>query len=340
MNFLFIIGILFSSSDRNLPFIFGGRISTGYQDYRFENQRGDFYILLEPYLKYERIRKLGISISGNGIFYRYFITGNMRFIGDSNVNFQYSLKDISFRMVDSLTTLSKDITKPYELLSEIVLRNSLYSEIKVINRLTRKLSFNGFLRGGYNLFLYEDIDYSFIILNGEIEGYITKKVRGGGCIETKYFGIGDWMRFSPSLFIRSFLFRLKTEIRVGYNFLRKGKGEGLMGRIFVQYTMDKNEISGSIYRTAGEDFKANRYVTEGGGISFIWRASRKIRFGGDGNIFRVKFEEGKSTGYISTGFNAGWTLKSFEIFSSYRFFHPFEGMNFSDVRIGLGWEWK
>jgi hypothetical protein len=335
MSLLFIIGILLSSPERNLPFLFGGRFSTGYQDYRFENQRGDFYILIEPYIKFERIKKFGISVSGDGMFYRYFITENMRFVGNSDVHVQYNFKEITFITGDSLSTLSKDITKPDELFSELVMRNSLYSEISTRKNLSRRISFTGSIRGGYNILFYEDIDYPFGIFNGEVEGYMTKRIRGGGGLEVKYFGIEDWMRFSPFCFIRIFLFRLKTEIRGGYNFLSKGEREGFMGRIFVQYSAGRNEISGSLYRTSGEDFMGKRYITEGGGFSIIWRLGRKIRVGGDASLYRVKYEGEEDKGYISTGLNAGYTLKSFELFSACRFFHPFEGNDFSDVRAGI-----
>lgn len=339
MNFLFTI-IFISYTDRNLPFLFGGNFSSGYQDYRFDNQRGDYYLLIEPYLKFERIRRVGITLSGNGTFYRYFITGKMGFGGNSDVNLRYNFKSIVFSVGDSLSLLSKDITKPEELFPELVMRNSLYSEIKVESRLGRRVSFDGFIRGGYNLFFYEDLDYPFGIFNAEIEGYITKRMRGGSGLEIKYFGIRDWMRFSPFCFIRIFLFRLKTEIKTGYNILSTGEKEGFMGRVFVQYTLGRNEIAGSIYRTAGEDFRGNRYRTEGGSISVLWRLGMKIRFGGDWSLFRVRFEGGDSTGYISAGLNAGWRLKFFEIFAVYKLFHPFEGMDFSDIRIGMGWDLK
>jgi len=340
MNLLFITLILLSYPHRNFPFLFGARFSIGYQDYKFEGQRGDFYFLIEPYIKFERVRKVGISISGNGMLYRYFITENMRFTGNSEVQFQYNFRTMKVIIGNSLSTLSKDITKPDELFSELVLRNSFYSEISTRINLTRRTSFNGFIRGGYNIFFYEDIDYPFGIFNGELEGYITKRIRGGGGLEMKYFGIEDWMKFSPFCFVRIFLFRLKTEIKGGYNFLSKGEREGFMGRIVVQYAAGGNEISGSIYRSSGEDFRGRRYITEGGGVFLLWRLGRKIRIGGDGSIFRVKFEDEESKGYISTGLNAGYALKSFELFSTYRFFHPFKGMDFSDIRFGIGWNLK
>jgi len=337
MSIFFIMGILFSYPERNFPFLLGGKLSAGYQDYRFGKQRGDFYILLEPFIKFERVKKFGVSVSGNGMFYRYFITGNMRFIGNSDIHFQYNFKDVTFIIGDSLSALSKDITKPEELFSELVMRNSSYSEITTRKTLRRRLSFTGSIRGGYNILFYEDIDYSFATFNGELEGYMTKKLRGGGGLEVKYFGIENWTRVSPFCFVRLFVFRLKTEIKGGYNFLSKGEREGFMGKIFVQYVAGRNEMAASLYRISGEDFRGKRYITEGGGVYITWRLSRRIRAGGDASLFRVKFEGEEHKGYISTGLNMGYGFKSFELFSACRFFHPFEGDDFSDVRFGINW---
>lgn len=330
--------IFLSALERGLPFNLGSKLSLGYQDYKFGRQRGDFYFLFEPYLGYERGKGLHLSISGNGFLYYYFITSSERFLGNIQMDVKYPVKNLIFHAGNSFSTLSKDIMKPEELFPNLTIRNSVYGGMEWKVRTGKRYLISGRVKGGYNYYPLENIDYFFSELEGEGESFIARYMRGGIGAMVRYFGLGDWTRFSPFLFLRISFFRLKTEIRGGYNFLLGREKEGFMGDVYCEYKWGGKGVVANLYVTNGEDLYGRRYRTGGGETRIILNPGKRVRIGVKGAFFRLKFEDEPSRGYLYSGAEIRYVLKIFEIFATGAYFHPVDGGEaFSDVRIGLNW---